>query len=26
LLKHEGVRSGNTYTRFIQEEAATLGI
>jgi acetyl-CoA carboxylase biotin carboxylase subunit len=26
LLKHEGVRRGDTYTRFIQEEAATLGI
>ncbi len=26
LLKHEEVRRGDTYTRFIQEEAATLGI
>jgi acetyl-CoA carboxylase, biotin carboxylase subunit len=26
LLKHESVRKGDTYTRFIQEEAATLGI
>ena len=26
LLKHEAVRKGDTYTRFIQEEAATLGI
>ncbi|GCE18506.1 hypothetical protein KDK_23060 [Dictyobacter kobayashii] len=26
LLKHEGFISGDTYTRFIQEEAGALGI
>lgn len=26
LLKHPGFISGNTYTRFIQEEASALGI
>src|SRR5204863_1505946 len=26
LLKHEAVRQGDTYTRFIQEEATALGI
>ncbi len=26
LLKHEGFRRGDTYTRFLQEEAAALGI
>jgi acetyl-CoA carboxylase biotin carboxylase subunit len=26
LLKHEGFRRGDTYTRFLQEEAASLGI
>jgi acetyl-CoA carboxylase biotin carboxylase subunit len=26
LLKHEGFISGDTYTRFIQEEASALGI
>ncbi len=26
LIKHEGFVSGDTYTRFIQDEAAALGI
>jgi acetyl-CoA carboxylase biotin carboxylase subunit len=26
LLRHKGFISGDTYTRFLQEEAASLGI